>query len=96
MFTGSRSFKVVFTLTRRYSDVVNDVNADVTRCLMTSTMTSASSTVSALDCIAVHVTSASHFKCDVLLNDASNSTSYGDVVASNDVTTVSRCHSDVL
>jgi len=81
---------------RRLCDVISDATADVTRCVMASTMTSAYLTVSARDCIADHVTSARLFRYDVMLDDVFRRASSGDVMASNDVTAVSRCHSDVL
>jgi len=70
MSVGTKSFKVVFTAARSLCDVASDVTADVTRCVMTSTMTLAYLTTSASDCIADHVTCARCFRSDVVLNDA--------------------------
>ena len=96
MSNGSRSFKVVLTAARRCRDLVSDVTDDVTRRFMSSTMTSASLTVSTCDRIADHASSARRLRSDVTFCDVIKTASYGDVTSSNDVTAVRRSQSDVL
>jgi len=90
------SLNMVFTEARRFRDVTTDALDNVTRCVMTLTATSVYLTVSASDCIADHVASASHFKPDVELADALSRVPIDDVMVPNDVTALSRCHSNVL
>ena len=79
-------------------DVTSDVKDDVTRRLISSSMTSASLTMSARDRIADHASSARRLSVDVTFCDVVKMASYGDDVtsSSNDVTAASRRHSDVL
>ena len=96
MSNGSRSFKVMLVAARIPCDVISDVIDNVTRRVMSSTMTSASLTVLARDRIADHASSARRFRSDVTFCDVIKAASYDDVTSSNDVTAVSRCHSAVL